>query len=124
MKTAIFAAVLLLACTVAASAQFTRLNGRLVWTTGHMLFSPDNASDIGASGATRPRTIYAATSVNVGSGVYNGDSFRLAATLFANLGTPSNGLVMYCSDCTKATPCAGAGTGAIAKRLNGAWDCD
>jgi len=43
---------------------------------------------------------------------------------FASLGTPSNGAVVYCSDCTKATPCAGSGNGALAKRLNGAWDCD
>lgn len=35
-----------------------------------------------------------------------------------------NGSVIYCSDCTKATPCASGGTGALAKRLNNAWDCD
>jgi hypothetical protein len=46
------------------------------------------------------------------------------AVLFANLGTPANGTQAYCSDCTFANPCAGAGTGAIAKRLNGAWRCD
>ena len=46
------------------------------------------------------------------------------ATLFANLGTPANGTVVYCSDCANVSnPCAGASTGAIAKRLNGAWDC-
>lgn len=43
---------------------------------------------------------------------------------FANLGTPGNGTFCYCSDCTKATPCAGSGNGALAKRLNSAWDCD
>jgi len=43
---------------------------------------------------------------------------------FASLGSPSNGAVVYCSNCTKATPCASGGTGAIAKRLNGAWDCN
>ena len=31
--------------------------------TGNLLFSPDNTKDIGASGATRPRTVYAAASV-------------------------------------------------------------
>jgi hypothetical protein len=45
-------------------------------------------------------------------------------TTFANLGTPANGVVLYCSDCTIANPCAGAGTGAIAKRLNGVWVCN
>lgn len=43
---------------------------------------------------------------------------------FATLGTPSNGVVYYCSDCAKATPCSGSSSGALAKRLNGAWDCD
>lgn len=43
---------------------------------------------------------------------------------FASLGTPVNGTVHYCPDCTIANPCAGSGTGAIAKRLNGAWVCN
>ena len=43
---------------------------------------------------------------------------------FAALGTPGNGTVVYCSDCTVASPCAGSGTGALAKRLNGAWICN
>ncbi len=44
--------------------------------------------------------------------------------VFASLGAAANGYMIYCSDCTKATPCAGGGNGALAKRLNGAWDCD
>ena len=43
---------------------------------------------------------------------------------FAALGAPANGTFIYCTDCTKATPCAAAGPGALAKRLAGAWDCD
>jgi hypothetical protein len=42
----------------------------------------------------------------------------------ANLGAATNGSMIYCSDCTVASPCAGGGTGAIAKRLNGAWVCN
>jgi hypothetical protein len=34
--------------------------------TGALLFSPDNTVDIGAAGATRPRTIYVGTSVGIG----------------------------------------------------------
>jgi hypothetical protein len=44
--------------------------------------------------------------------------------VFANLGAATNGSMIYCSDCAKATPCVSGGTGAIAKRLNGAWDCN
>ena len=45
-------------------------------------------------------------------------------TTFAALGTPSNGKIIFCSDCTVASPCAGSGTGAFAKRLNSAWVCN
>lgn len=43
---------------------------------------------------------------------------------FSGLPVRNNGSVVYCTDCTKATPCAGAGAGALAKRINGLWDCD
>lgn len=38
--------------------------------------------------------------------------------------TPANGRWVYCSDCTIASPCAGSGPGAMAKRLGGAWVCN
>jgi Pectate lyase superfamily protein len=43
---------------------------------------------------------------------------------YANLGSLANGSFVYCSDCTMSDPCAGRGTGAFAKRLNGAWVCN
>ena len=46
------------------------------------------------------------------------------AQVQASLGAATNGSMIYCSDCTIANPCAGGGTGAIAKRLNGAWVCN
>lgn len=48
----------------------------------------------------------------------------LIPVVFANLGTPANGTLYFCSNCTIANPCAGSGTGAIAKRLNGVWVCN
>ena len=49
----------------------------------------------------------------------------LQPTLFASLGTPAfNGTLVYCADCTIASPCAGSGTGAFAKYLNGTWVCN
>jgi hypothetical protein len=42
----------------------------------------------------------------------------------ATLPAAGNGTFAYCSDCTIASPCAGGGTGALAKRLNGAWVCN
>lgn len=43
---------------------------------------------------------------------------------FANLPAADNGTFLFCSDCTKSTPCASGGDGAQAKRLNGIWDCN
>jgi hypothetical protein len=40
---------------------------------------------------------------------------------FANLGTPADGSIVYCTDGTSANPVAGSGTGCIAKRLNSVW---
>lgn len=54
----------------------------------------------------------------------NVTTFALAATAFASLGTPSNGTIKYCNNCTIANPCASGGTGAIAKRLNSVWICN
>lgn len=50
----------------------------------------------------------------------------------ANLGSPSNGAIVYCSDCknviddsaTAGAACAGPGHGAIARRENGHWACN
>jgi len=48
----------------------------------------------------------------------------LSGIAFADLGTPANGTLAYCSDCLIQASCAGSGTGALAKRLNGAWVCN
>lgn len=49
---------------------------------------------------------------------------QITATAFASLPAAANGTMIYCNDCTIANPCAGAGSGAIAKRLNGVWVCN
>jgi hypothetical protein len=41
--------------------------------------------------------------------------------LFANLGAPANGSMVYCPDGQTTNPVVGTGTGCIAKRLNGVW---
>ena len=62
-------------------------------------------------------------------------SFRSHSS-FSQLGGQADGTVTYCADCTVATPsscstanpsacvCASGGTGAFAKRVNGAWLCN
>ena len=52
-----------------------------------------------------------------GAATFSGD-------VLANLGTPSNGTIEYCTNCTINTnPCTTGGTGAMAERINGAWVC-
>ena len=52
------------------------------------------------------------------------NTLQLGSVAFASLGTPANGMLIYCSDCTIANPCAAAGTGAVAKRINATWICN
>lgn len=54
----------------------------------------------------------------------NASGFVPGTLTQGTLGTPANGTMVYCSDCTIANPCAAAGTGAFAKRLNGVWVCN
>lgn len=42
---------------------------------------------------------------------------------FANLGTPSESNVRWCSDCQATSPCAGSGSGAFAYADGAAWNC-
>ena len=56
--------------------------------------------------------------------VFGPQGIQPGALTHAGLPAAANGTVVYCSNCTpNSNPCTDAGTGAIAKRLNGAWDC-
>ena len=52
---------------------------------------------------------------------------KFSATTFATLGTPDDGVLVYCADCTVTSgadnTCAGSSNGALAIRLNGSWKC-
>lgn len=86
----------------------------------------------GSTGLSSPDVGFTRSSANVlklsnassGFGTLYSGGVRLEGVLEANLGSPSNGTVVYCSDCTIANPCASGGTGAIAKRLNATWVCN
>lgn len=63
------------------------------------------------------------------TGGTNTRRFGLTAMVFANLGTPADGSMCFCSDCdppiSVINTCASVGTktGAFAFRVNGAWNC-
>jgi hypothetical protein len=83
-----------------------------------------------AFGCGNPFNSYTtAGSANIGPTGVSGASvttnqFTLIPTAFANLGRSIDGTFYFCNDCTVANPCAGGGTGALAKRLNGVWVCN
>ena len=89
----------------------------------------------GITGTTVPLTVsrgsssgnianFQTTAGSTVSSIDNSGRFYPLSVVFASLGTPADGALVYCSDCAIANPCAGAGTGAMAKRLNGAWVCN
>jgi hypothetical protein len=83
-----------------------------------------NFTDTGTFLDTSGPPVAAATSSGFTSAGLQTYQLQFSTTPFASLGTPANGFVVYCPDCTIANPCAGGGTGAIAKRLNGVWVCN
>jgi parallel beta-helix repeat protein len=60
---------------------------------------------------------------NATNDVYNMAEYTYGTT-YGTLGTAVDGTVRRCRDCQMANPCAGGGTGAFAKRLNGQWVCN
>lgn len=62
--------------------------------------------------------------LNSFSGVVALKPIFMAPVLFAGLGTPSVGAMVFCTDCHVTTPCTSGGNGAWAFRVNGpAWNC-
>lgn len=71
----------------------------------------------GGSGTTQNSFVTAFTVKGVGA-------VQLKSVTHANLPTVADGYLIYCSDCTIASPCASGGSGALAKGINGQWVCN
>lgn len=69
-------------------------------SSGHFLAQTDNTYDIGASGANRPRTVYAATSVQAGNTVLGSLTHAASGVRFLCIDT--NGVIA-----TQSTACVG-----------------
>lgn len=56
---------------------------------------------------------------------FPGAGIPINTTIQANLPVTNvtNGTMIFCTDCTTASACTGAGTGAMAFRQNAAWKC-
>jgi hypothetical protein len=51
------------------------------------------------------------------------NSAQIGSATFANLGSGTNGTMLYCSNCTQTPTCAAGGSGAMAMYVNGGWSC-
>lgn len=81
--------------TGAARSLSLETDGTSRWqlgTTGHLIAAADNTYDIGAVGATRPRTIYAATSV-IGGDITAAAAGRLEFSTRTRLASPADGVL-------------------------------
>ena len=61
--------------------------------SGHSLYSPDNTYDIGASGATRPRTLYTAGEVRAGTNVVSAAASLIYWDSRGVMSSPSDGVI-------------------------------
>lgn len=100
--------------TAGANWTFNASRGTGTGAGGSIIFQTAPA---GGSG-TSQNSLSAAFTVN-GDG-----SVSLKSVTFANLPTVADAKMIYCSDCTIASPCASGGSGAVAKGINGAWVCN
>jgi hypothetical protein len=108
------------------------VSGTHALMTGARLEPPIITDNVAVT--TTSATLYVSDAPTVGTNKYAayvaagtsrfGGNILQDTVVFASLGTPANGTLQYCSDCTIANPCAGSGTGAFAKRLNGVWVCN
>lgn len=102
------------AVTVSHSVSFTGYDGAGGTVAHQASILADSAGNL----SLQPSAGAAMAVLNSGAGL------GFPGTTFASLGTPANGTLTFCSDCTIANPCAGAGNGAFGKRLNGVWVCN
>ena len=76
------------------------------------------------SAGTLPIVVFYNGSGLQAASITNSGMVKPSAYTFAALPSVENGAILYCSDCTVASPCASGGLGAIAKGLNSNWVCN
>ena len=106
------------------------LNLTATWNAGAVTFTEILANITNTASAAASLLmdlqVGGASQFSVGvAGVVTSNSYVYPGNVaFAALGAPADGAIVYCPDCAIGAVCAGAGTGALAKRLNGAWVCN
>jgi len=86
-------------------------------------FTWNGKSSLGSCGGSLPTGIGGGPTMFNSTGLY-APQMVLEPRPFSSLGTPANGVLIFCSDCKITNPCAEGGKGAYAKGLNGVWVCN
>jgi hypothetical protein len=80
-------------------------------------------SSLGSCGGSLPTGVGGGPTMLNSTGL-SAPQMRLEPRPFSSLGTPADGVIIFCSDCTTTNPCARGGAGAYAKGLRGVWVCN
>jgi hypothetical protein len=99
-------------------------NGQKITTSTPMTTTTSYSDTQSFTGGGTATTLPVGGPSGINSNLAWAPKIVIGSVPFASLGTPVNGTIVYCPDCTIANPCAGAGTGALAKRINGVWVCN
>jgi hypothetical protein len=117
--------------TIISASRTTPRNYRLPDVNGSFAFgvATGNLDEGDAAIATTSTTIcqqvkVAGTVVNLACITSATGATQVTGVTQASLGTPANGTLAFCTDCTSGSaPCTSGGSGAFAFRQNGAWKC-
>ena len=71
-----------------------------VGTTGHLIAAADNAVDIGASGANRPRSLFLGTNLTVGGQIFGASGTFMIFGSNGRIGASGNGTFVLYNDAT------------------------
>lgn len=90
------------------------VNGSVMWqinTSGHLTAVSDNAYDIGASGATRPRNLYVGTLTTSGQGFKTGNGYGYSLGAYGQITSAADGIfTLYDNAATSFTQLNFGGT--------------
>ena len=124
-------AALLLSQTTIVTGIWNSIGGALWFTapTPELILQTTGSGRCGfagknSSGTTLGEVYVDGANGNVVLSPLSGQNVAVATRAFASLGTvPAAGMSIYCTDCTTAATCAGAGTGHLAVSNATNWTC-
>lgn len=111
---------------VKVTGDFNQIYARTESCSSDGIFT-DTGADGNIISGTYPDGLNITEVSNALLAVYDGSlplEIKLGARNLAQLGTPADGTIVYCTDCLRGSnPCTASSSGAFAMRENSAWNC-